>query len=40
MARVAGSWEGNFICGPACAQAWMDEHPIERGENGDVIPRR
>ncbi|MDE0934962.1 MAG: hypothetical protein OSA89_03540 [Mariniblastus sp.] len=39
IARVAGSWEGNFICGLECTQAWLDEHPIERDENGDVIPR-
>ncbi len=39
IARIAGSWEGNFICSLKCTQTWLDEHPIERDENGDVIPR-
>ena len=39
IARISGSWEDNFMCDIECTQAWLDEHPIERDENGAVIPR-
>ncbi len=38
LARFAASWEANFMHAE-CSRAWLDEHPIERDENGDVIPR-
>lgn len=39
MARIAGSWEDNFMCDLECTEAWLDEHPIERDEDGAVITR-
>lgn len=39
MARIAGSWEDNFMCDLECTEAWLEEHPIERDEDGAVITR-
>ena len=37
FSRIASSWEDNFFCGLNCAHEWLEEHPIIRDENGEII---
>ena len=37
FSRVASNWEENFFCGLNCAHEWLEEHPILRDENGEII---
>jgi len=39
FARIAARWEDNYFCGLACAHAWLEEHPVERDEKGNVVPK-
>ena len=37
FARVASKWEDNFFCGFPCANEWLDEHPIFRDQDGNIL---
>lgn len=37
--RIASGFEDNFFCGFSCAHEWLEEHPIYRNEDGDIIGR-
>lgn len=37
--RIASHWEDNFLCSWDCIEQWLEENPIERDSDGEVIPR-
>jgi hypothetical protein len=37
MARIVSDWESNFLCNLACAQDYLDDHPIHRDSDGEII---